>query len=199
MINPIKWWKNRRQQKRKQRETLQTIHLWAWLEKLFDGGQLSFDYEHHRLFITQPMAVLMMQNGADGWVQSVRNIYAYVHWRQTQAAFDEFIRKKEMAAVRDAMQELKNPKQEGTAVENSKLSALNSQLTRDDIDRIKRTSRQEIAFSDMPIPKTEPFEFFIIPDSTDAKVEPIAVGYYDPESDQMDVATWDDVRHLLNT
>jgi hypothetical protein len=29
------------------------------------------------------------------------------------------------------------------------------------------------------------------------EVEPLAVGYYDPDSGQMDVATWADVKQLL--
>ena len=175
---------------RKQRETQQTLQMWALLEKLFDAGQISFDRKAHRLFITQPVASLLMSRGADAWVQSVHNIYNYVHFLQTQQAWDEYMQKEELKAVRDAMQELKDPKQEGTA-------EANSQLTREDIDRIRLARRQQIAFSDMEPPKVEPFEFFIIPLSTEAKVEPLAVGYYDPNTAQMDVATWDDVKALL--
>ena len=176
--NIIKWWKERRQQKRKLRETSDTLHIWAGLERLFESGVLSFDQKAHRLFITQPMAVLLLANGADGWLRGVHNIYEYVHWRQTQQAFDEYLQQEELKAVRQAMKGAAN-------------------ITRDDIDRIKRTRRQEIAFTDMPVVKAEPFEFFIIPDSVEAKVEPLAVGYYDPDSGQMDVATWADVKQLL--
>lgn len=197
MFNIISKWRDRRQQKRKQRETQQTLQMWALLEKLFDAGQISFDHKTHRLFITQPVASLLMAKGADAWVQSVHNIYNYVHFLQTQQAWDEYMQKEELAAVRDAMQELKNPKQEGTAEANSPLSTLHSQLTREDIDRIRLARRQQIAFSDMEPPKVEPFEFFIIPLTTEAKVEPLAVGYYDPNTGQMDVATWDDVKTLL--
>ena len=49
----------------------------------------------------------------------------------------------------------------------------------------------------MEPPKVEPFEFFIIPLSTETKVEPLAVGYYDPNTSQMDVAAWSDVAQLL--
>lgn len=189
-MNVLKKWRERRQQKHKQRETQQTLQMWALLEKLFDAGQISFDRKGHRLFITQPVASLLMSKGADAWVQSVHNIYNYVHFLQTQQAWDEYMQKEELKAVRDAMQELKDPKQQGTA-------EANSQLTREDIDRIRLARRQQIAFSDMEPPKVEPFEFFIIPLSTEAKVEPLAVGYYDPNTAQMDVATWDDVAQLL--
>lgn len=106
-MNILKKWRERRQQKRKQRETQQTLQMWALLEKLFDAGQISFDRKAHRLFITQPVASLLMSKGADAWVQSVHNIYNYVHFLQTQQAWDEYMQKEELAAVRDAMQAAK--------------------------------------------------------------------------------------------
>ena len=190
MFNIISKWRERRQQKRKQRETQQTLQMWALLEKLFDEGQISFDRKAHRLFITQPVASLLMSKGADAWVQSVHNIYNYVHFLQTQQAWDEYMQKEELAAVREAMQATKEH-------QPSSVSHQPSSISRSDIDRIRLARRQQIAFSDMEPPKVEPFEFFIIPLSTEAKVEPLAVGYYDPNTAQMDVATWDDVKALL--
>ena len=201
-MNILKKWREHRQQKRKQRETQQTLQTWALLEKLFDAGQISFDRKAHRLFITQPVASLLMSHGADAWVQSVHNIYNYVHFLQTQQAWDEYMQKEELAAVRDAMKRPApdpsgSPAGSPNAEANSQFSILNSQLSRSDIDRIRLARRQQIAFSDMEPPKVEPFEFFIIPLSTEAKVEPLAVGYYDPNTGQMDVAAWDDVAQLL--
>lgn len=189
-MNILKKWRERRQQKRKQRETQQTLQMWALLEKLFDAGQISFDHKAHRLFITQPVASLLMSKGADAWVQSVHNIYNYVHFLQTQQAWDEYMQKEEMKAVRDAMQVTKEH-------QPSSVSHQPSSLSRSDIDRIRLARRQQIAFSDMEPPKVEPFEFFIIPLSTEAKVEPLAVGYYDPNTGQMDVAAWNEVKILL--
>lgn len=184
-MNILKKWRERRQQKRKQRETQQTLQMWALLEKLFDAGQISFDHKAHRLFITQPIASLLMAKGADAWVQSVHNIYNYVHFLQTQQTWDEYMQKEELAAVREAMQ---RPSFQG---------GTGGGLTRQDIDCIRLARRQQIALSDMEPPKVEPFEFFIIPLSTEAKVEPLAVGYYDPNTGQMDVATWDEVSELV--
>ena len=194
-MNILKKWRERRQQKRKQRETQQTLQMWALLEKLFDAGQISFDHKAHRLFITQPVASLLMSKGADAWVQSVHNIYNYVHFLQTQQAWDEYMQKEELAAVRDAMQALGDGSSRDS--ERSHKNRPLGELSRSDIDRIRLARRQQIAFSDMEPPKVEPFEFFIIPLSTEAKVEPIAVGYYDPNTGEMDVATWDDVSNLL--
>lgn len=189
-MNILKKWRDRRQQKRKQRETQQTLQTWALLEKLFDAGQISFDRKAHRLFITQPVASLLMSKGADAWVQSVHNIYNYVHFLQTQQAWDEYMQREEMKAVREAMQAAKEH-------QPSAVSHQTSSISRQDIDRIRLARRQQIAFSDMEPPRVEPFEFFIIPLTTEAKVEPLAVGYYDPNTGEMDVATWDDVAQLL--
>ena len=202
MFNIISKWRDRRQQKRKQRETQQTLQMWALLEKLFDAGQISFDRKAHRLFITQPVASLLMSRGADAWVQSVHNIYNYVHFLQTQQAWEDYMQREELAAVREAMKRPApapsgSPAGSTNAEVNSSLFTLHSSLTREDIDRIRLARRQQIAFSDMEPPKVEPFEFFIIPLSTEAKVEPLAVGYYDPNTGEMNVATWDDVAQLL--
>ena len=194
-MNILKKWRERRQQKRKQRETQQTLQTWALLEKLFDAGQISFDRKAHRLFITQPVASLLMSRGADAWVQSVHNIYNYVHFLQTQQAWDEYMQKEELKAVRDAMQALGDGSSRDS--ERSHKNRPLGELSRSDIDRIRLARRQQIAFSDMEPPKVEPFEFFIIPLTTEAKVEPLAVGYYDPATGEMDVATWDDIKALL--
>lgn len=139
---------------------------------------LSFDHKAHRLFIAQPFASLLMVNGADDWINSIHAIYQYTYLRLSQQVWEDYLQKEELAAVREALS--KNPK-----------------LQRNDIDRIKWSRRQEIAFSDMEPPKVEPFEFFIIPDSTEAAVEPLAVGSYDPNTGQMEVATWEDVKQLI--
>ena len=189
-MNILKKWRERRQQKKALKQQQQTLQMWALLEKLFDAGQISFDHKAHRLFITQPVASLLMDRGADAWVQSVHNIYNYVHFLQTQQAWDEYMQKEELAAVREAMQVAKEH-------QPSAISHQPSSISRSDIDRIRLARRQQIAFSDMEPPKVEPFEFFIIPLSTEAKVEPLAVGYYDPDTGQMDVATWSDIAQLL--
>ena len=176
--NLLSRWKQHRKQKKAQKQQRDRLQTWQWLEQLFQCGMLSFDDKAHRLFIAQPMAVLMLANGADGWVNSVHAIYQYTHWRKAQQSWEEYMQTEELAAVRKAL-------------------AKNSKLQRMDIDRIKWSRRQEIALSDMQPPKVHPFEFFIIPNSTEAVVEPLAVGLYDPNTEKMEVATWDEVKALL--
>ena len=142
---------------------------------------LSFDEKQHRLFITQPLAHLLMARGADGWINSIHGIYQYLYWRQTQQAWNDYFHEEELAAVRNAL-----------------TSPAGDNVTRDDIERIKRSRRAEIAINDIEPPKVEPFEFLIIPDSTEAKVEPIGIGHYDPSTGEMEVATWDEVKMYLD-
>jgi len=200
-------WRERRQQKKALKARQQLLQTYALLDKVFDSGQLSFDPKSRRLFITQPLASLLMAKGADAWINSIHTIYQYTYLRQSQQAWDDYMQKEELAAVREAMQKAKSHEDgkkvaptagSPNAEANSQFSILNSQLSRSDIDRIRLARRQQIAFSDMEPPKIEPFEFFIIPLSTEAKIEPLAVGYYDPSTGQMDVATWDAVKTLLS-
>ena len=179
-LNLFKLWRERRKQKQKLQDYKNLLQTWTWLEQVFQSGMLTFDEKAHRLFITQPLAVLLMSNGADGWVNSIHNIYQYAYLRQSQKLWDEFIKEKEMAAVKDAMN-----------------SPSGDSINRDDIERIKRARRSEIAVSDMEPPRVEPFEFFIVPDSTEAKVEPIGIGHYDPNTKEMEVASWEEVKGYL--
>ena len=179
-INLWKRWQEHRKKKRLQKDQFNLLQTWAWLESIFESGMLSFDEKEHRLFILQPMAVLLMAKGADGWVNSIHSIYQYLHWRQTQKEWEKFFQKEEFAAVRMALNGPSGDK-----------------LKREDIERIKRSRRAEIVSSDMEAPKVEPFEFFIIPDSTEAKVEPVGIGYYDPNTGEMEVATWESVKGYL--
>lgn len=142
---------------------------------------LSFDDKAHRLFIAQPFASLLMANGADSWVNSIHAIYQYTYFRLCQRTWNNYIHKEELAAVRTAL-----------------TGPTGDKVTNDDIERIKRTRCQEIALSDMEPPKVEPFEFFIIPDSLRAKVEPIGIGYYDPNTGEMEVSAWDEIKNYIN-
>jgi len=178
-MNLWKWWKDRRKQKQALKQQHDLLQTWQWVERLFQCGMLSFDDKSHRLYIMQSLAVLLMAKGVEGWVNSIHAIYQYTYWRTSQKLWEEFMQKEELAALREAID--KNPK-----------------LLRADIERIKWSKRQSIDFSDMQPPKVEPFEFFIIPDSTEAAVEPLAIGTYDPNTEEMEIATWNEVKSLLH-
>jgi hypothetical protein len=138
----------------------------------------------------QSLAVLLMQRGAEGWVNAVREIYSYVHFRLTQKAWDDYMHREEVKAVRNALNQGGN-------------------LNRDDIERIKSARRMEIAQTDMKPPKVEAFEFFVVgteegrTDSTDSTEKVPGgvirlVGHYDPQTEHMDLASWEEVSLFLN-
>ena len=116
------------------------------------------------------------------------------------------------AAHNAATQEAAPPSADGTAEANScapsvasdqrssaSLFTLHSSLSRDDIDRIRRARRAEIAQGDMSAPKVQPFEFFCVRDTKDKEAQVVFVGHFDPDTDQIDMATWEDVQRLMQS
>ena len=116
------------------------------------------------MFVEQPLALLMMRK-AEMWVAFLQNLYLYTYYQQCQRAWNDYMIREELAAVRKA--------QKGGV-----------QLSRHDIERIRRQRRDEILQSDIQPPKVEGFEFFIVEKSAAL----IAVGYYDPEKDTIEMA-----------
>ena len=164
------------------------------------------------MFVEQPLALLMMRK-AEMWVAFLQNLYLYTYYQQCQRAWNDYMIREELAAVRKAQKSVDKQKKGGV------------QLSRYDVERIRRQRREEILQSDIQPPKVEGFEFFIVgsgianadisdgriansPERSDAfpnAAEPnkgicnalIAVGYYDPEKDTIEMAPWDEVAPLL--
>lgn len=116
---------------------------------------------------------------ADQWISFIHNVHEWLYYRLCQKSWDDYFHKEELTAVRKA------------------ISIAGGNLSREDITRIKRSRREEIALDDMQAPTVEPFEFLLVPASTEPAVEPIAVGYFNPESREMEMASWSDVKQLL--
>lgn len=170
--------------RRDERRRLNELKLMAGneqtLERLMEAGLLAWEPRQRRLLIMQPLAVVMMRT-AESWQAFVRNTYLWTYSLQARQAWEDFFRREELAAVRRAQAALP----EGRT------------LSRDDVERIRRARRQEIAATDMEPPRVEPFEMFILPDSTEAAPKPIAVGWFDPETDRQEIAPWSEVETLL--
>lgn len=192
-MNPIKNFK----QWRKQRKQLQGLHDFASVFNSFNqlekSGMLSFDQKNRRLFIEQPIAYLMIAGGAEKWQAFINNVFLWLYHRQCCEAWDKYILKEELAAVR---------------VASKKYAA----LTRADIERIRRQRRDEITQSDQEPPKVEPFEFFIVRQATKEEAAEalknnpknaipagtiLAVGHYDPMSENLEMAPWEDIKPFL--
>ncbi len=171
--------KERRAQRKKLKELSQLSSVFSTISKLETTGLLVWSQKDRRLFIAQSLASLMLAKGAEAWTSFVQNIYLYHYFNQCSDAWQQYIQKEELAAVRKAS--------EGN----------NPPLTRSDADRIRRAARQRIMESDVQPPQVQLFEFFIIRETENAKPDLIAVGYFDPQTSAMEIAPWSEVAPLL--
>lgn len=178
--------KKKREEKARLKDLGDLVRNFASLEKLEKGGMLAFDVKNRRLFVEQPLALVMMKD-AEAWQNFMRNVFQWLYYRQCQEAWDAFIQREELKAVREA----------------TKKYAL---MTRADIERVKRARRDEMAADDVKAPKVEPFEFFVIREvateaqQTDKAVpggEILAVGNFNPETEALEMATWEEVRKFI--
>ena len=191
---------------RKSRKQLKQLHdigsVFHALDQLEKGGMLSFDTKNRRLFIEEPLALVMMAGGSEKWTNFIQNCFTWLYHRQCTEAWKKYILKEELDAVR---------------VATKKYTA----MTRADIERVRRARRDEIAQGDIEPPKVEPFEFFVVRAvSNDAAAKPqptengesggankrkavpageiLAVGHYEPETEQLELGAWEDVSLYLN-
>lgn len=209
-MNPFTYFsKKRREQRRKLKELKAFSSTFSTLDRLEQSGLLTFDPKSHRLFIAQSLAVLMMRD-AESWVNFVTNIFQWLYYQQAQEAWNAHFLREELAAVRRAARDtggtvpsvMSPTSQEGLSPSVSSPSVSpapeeRNPLSRADVERIRLAARQQVAESDMEPPKVEPFEFFIVQDTTDAAARLIAVGYFDPETSDMELAPWSEVEPLL--
>lgn len=183
---------------REQKELAQMCRNFKTLEQLQKSGLLLWDQTKHRLYLEQPMAVLMMKNNKT-WATFLQNLFYWIYYNECVGAMDGLILDEELKAVRRA---------------KKKCNA----LTMRDIQRIKSARRNEIAFEDYEkhAPEIKPFEFFVIRENSDAVPksknkggtdeenegivaggELLCVGQYDPEAEHFDIALWTDVQAFI--
>ena len=176
---------------RKTRKQLRELHdigtVFHSLDQLENGGMISIDERNRRLFIEEPLAMIMMAGGANKWDNFIRNCFTWLYHRQCTEAWKKHMLKEELTAVRLAAKK-------------------HTAMTRADIERIRHARRDEILQSDIEPPKVEAFEFFIVRvernEDGEKKVVPagdiLAVGSYDPESERLELASWEEVSLYLN-
>jgi hypothetical protein len=175
--------KKRREQRKKLRELKNFSSVFSTLDRLEQSGLLVWDQKQRRLFINQSLAVLTLLKSPEAYAATVQNLYLWTYWQQIQQVTADTMLKEELAAVRKA------------SVGDNHQTV---QLSRADIDRIRLAARQQVAEGDIEPPKVEPFEMFIVEDTVDAKPRIIAVGYFNPETNDMEIAPWSEVEPLLN-
>jgi len=174
--------KKRREQRRKLKELKAFSSVFSTLDRLEQSGLLVWDQKQRRLFIAQSLFVPTARD-AESFVTFTQNVYLWLTYQESQRLWNDHFLKEELAAVRRA-----------SVGDNHETV----QLSRADVERIRLAARQQVAESDIEPPKIEPFEFFIVQDTTDAAAKLIAVGYFNPETNDMEIAPWSEVEPLLH-
>lgn len=170
--------------------------VFATLETMEKKGLLLWDTKNRRLFIAEPLAILMIQK-EQGWVAFLQNVAYWQYYKEVQDSWDSYIRNEELKAVRRAKRKY-------------------AMLTKKDIERIRRQRRSEVQEAEKNDIEIKPFELFILGDnyegsylqvseettnaakeSKEASNHVIAVGDYNPITQQVKMALWKDVQSAL--
>ena len=202
-MNPFSYFsKQRRQQRRKLKDLKAFADRFSTLDRLEQSGLLVWDQKQRRLFISQSLALLMMKD-AESWVNFVTNVFQWLYYQQAQEAWNAHFLKEELAAVRRAARDTAGTvpavgsdadgkrTTEGLSPSVSPAPEERNPLSRADVERIRLAARQQVAESDIEPPKVEPFEMFIVEDTVDVNPRIIAVGYFDPETGEQELARFD--------
>lgn len=184
--------------RRNKSEKLRTdaSQVFATLETMEKKGLLLWDTKNGRLFIAEPLAILMIQK-EQGWIAFLQNVAYWQYYKEVQDSWDSYIRNEELKAVRRAKRKY-------------------AMLTKKDIERIRRQRRSEVQEDEKNAIEIKPFELFILgdnyegsclqvsdettntaKDSKEATNHVVAVGDYNPITQQVNMALWKDVQSAL--
>lgn len=201
-MNLFRRMKERRAERRRLRELRQTAATFATMDVMESKGLLTWDAATRRLLIDSRLAVVMMTR-AEKWQTFVRNLFLWTENREAWQRASEDVMRWELKAVREYQ----------AAHPDEKLS-------REDIERIRDAARTTFTEQEREV-RMEAFEMVIVGMraaegsqgdrhlGSDGHSEPvpetataiermvIAVGYYDPETEEMEMATWEEVRSRL--
>lgn len=198
--------KERREEKRRLRELRKMAAAFATMDVMESKGLLTWDEASRRLLIDSRLALVMMHK-AEQWQAFVRNLFLWTENREAWRRASEGLQRWELKAVRDY--QTRHPEE---------------QLTRDDIERIRSAARTTYP-EEQQQTEMKAFEMVIVgmravegsqgsqgdrhlgsdghsepvPETAETAIERmvIAVGYYDPETEEMEMATWEEVRSRL--
>lgn len=187
-----------RETKQKEKELAQMCANFKNLDQLEKSGLILWEQDKRRLFLEQPLAVLMMAN-ENKWRNFLRNIFMWVYYNECVENMKALVLDEQLKAVRRAKKKCNT-------------------LTMRDINRIKSARKNEIKFEDFDgkNPPMQPFEFFVIHENSEAIPvsknhggegedtdgivpggEVLCVGQYDPNADTFDITSWNEVKTFL--
>lgn len=180
MFNFIKHWRERKRKKAQMREMQTLCYSLGLIKKLQRGGLLHWSEKDRHLYIAQPLATVILAWGADRWANFLNNVYLY----EVQQLLDKRWRLALMGEQSKAVREQREKR---------------PNLTRAEIERIRRAVADNLDESKVELPPIKPFEFYILADDIEDKEKnKVAyVGEYNPDTETFEMATWEDVKSAV--
>ena len=190
--------KDKRREEKKRKELGNLCKNFKTLEELEKYGLILWGQKNRRLFLEEPIANLMMVS-EESWNNFLRNCFTWIYYNECMDAVNGAMMMEELKAVRHAKKKCNT-------------------LSMRDINRIKEARRKEITFADIEskTPEVKAFEIYVIRANSEAMPksknkggaeeenegiipggEISCVGTYDPNTDQFDIALWEDVKVFM--
>ena len=163
--------------------------VFGTMKEMEQKGLLKWDQRSRRLFIAEPLAIVMM-NTSETWKGFLSNVFLWQTYLRQMEAWENARINAESRALRKAKAKV-------------------GELSKDEMDRIRRAADNDLNEGKVKPPKIEAYEVFIIGDTTpplrtaddhteaEAKGQIVAVGTYDPETERTEMAMWEDVKRNL--
>lgn len=178
-MNWIKKWREHRQEKRRLKLLSNLSKTFAVFDKLKNNGFMYWSEKERRLYLSEPLALYYVAQGAIHWKTFLNNLYGYLVYKQQQKQWQDYIIDAQTKAVRKRKSEV-------------------AMLTKAEVERIRRAVADSISMQEVELPPIRPFEFFIIKDAVEYKAEITWVGTYNPETDILDMAEWTEVKRAID-
>lgn len=176
-FNFVKRWREHRAERKQRKRLGELSGVFGSMEKLFKSGLLAWNQKERRLYIAEPIAVVMIGQGWERWRNFLNNVYLYQMNLLLQEQWNSYVISEQNKAVKKRRQEVVI-------------------LPKSEAERIRRAVRDNIQPDAVKLPPIETFEFFVIADVVDdaARKAISYVGEYDPDTEALVMAPWEDVR-----
>lgn len=173
-IQKIKNYRKKRNEKKRMNELTDMIDC---VSKLFKSRLLLFDEKQKRLYIHNTLATVMLSKGEEGWRGFLYNVFLCLAYQQMFLNWESFFKEEEQKALKKAWFE-------------------KGKLSKADMEQIKLAVRDGVKKEDNSNMFSMEFEYVIIYDrgyTTDI----VAVGYYNGETEELDIKPWNEVKHII--
>lgn len=181
MKNPITAFLRRKRNRRLLESLQQTASIFSSFGKLEKAGLLAWNEPDRRLFIAEPLALLMLTQ-AEGWRNFLSNIHLWCHYNRVSDLWQGHLLGRELDAVRKAREN-------------------NPALTEDEARAIRIAAREAVPPEEMSKIDTEVkgYEFFIVANAASVNAgsgatgQILAVGRYNPDNNDVDMIPWSEI------